>query len=507
MTRLLLSLLLLFSPCPLLAAWYKATSEHFIVYSEGTPQNVRDFAQKLENFDAVLAATTGMKSEASANRLIVFMVENVNAVQRQMGGDAKNVAGFYMPRIWGTYAIVPRRADSGTFDLDSETVLFHEYTHHFMLRNAPAAYPAWYVEGFAEFYSTTEFRRDGTVWVGTPANHRAYGLVLSAPYPIERLFVPVERKMSAEDVESYYGWSWLLMHYLRYSKERSGQLTKYLAAFADGAEPRDAATQAFGSLDKLQKELIAYRDARKMTYSQLRLAKMPDGPIEMTMLSAAESAIMPLYIRSTRESRNVAEVAATLTEARKLGKRYPAEPMALDLVAEFELDSEHYDEAQQANDAVLAVRPTDVRALMRAARIANQRLNAAKSATDADWKVVRSLIVKANRASPNDPYPLYAFYRWHIDSGTPIPAIAVSGLQRAVQPAPQIVDMRFMLASRLLSEGKADIAKSVLAPLINDPHSAEVRATAREMIETPSTTHDKTDAQTPKTKSPTKAIE
>lgn len=484
MPRLFFALLLLIVPQPLLAAWQKAMSDHFIVYSEGTPASVRDFAQKLENFDAVLTATTGKHSEAGANRLIVFMVDNVNAVQRQMGGEAKNVAGFYMPRIWGTYAIVPRRADSGQFSLDSETVLFHEYTHHFMLRNAPAAYPAWYVEGFAEFYSTTEFRRDGTVWVGTPANHRAYGLMLLARYPLERLFVPDDRKMSPEDIESYYGWSWLLMHYLRYSKERSGQLTKYLVAFADGAAPREAATGAFGPLDTLQKELTAYRDARKMTYSQLRLAKMPDGPIEMTTLSVAESAMMPLYIRSTRESRTEEEIASTLGEARKLAARYPAEPMALDLVAEFELDSAHFDEAKRANDAVLAARPADVRALMRAARIGTERLQAAKSTTDAEWRAVRSLIVKANRAAPDDPYPLYAFYRWHIDSGTTVPAVAVSGLQRAVELAPQVVDMRFMLAARLISDGKADLAKRVLAPLVNDPHSPEVRAAARKMIET-----------------------
>lgn len=481
--RVVILALLLLLPQSLRAAWHKATSDHFIVYSEGASENLHAFAQKLENFEAVLAASTGLKSEVGANRLTVFMVENVGAVQKQAGDKSRNIAGFYMPRIWGTYAIVPRRASSGEFDLDSETVLFHEYTHHFMLRNAPASYPAWYVEGFAEFFSTTDFRRDGTIWVGTQAKHRAYGLFSLTPFPLQRLLVPDGRRMSDFETESYYGWSWLLMHYLRYSKERSGQLQKYLTAFAEGADPMEAATRGFGPIQPLQKELTSYLAARRLTYSQFRLAKLPDKPIEIVSLSVADSAIMPLYIRSTRESRNAGEVAATVAEARKLAARYPAEPMALDLLAEFELDSERLDEAKRANDAVLAVQPNNVRALMRAARIAAVRLENAKSTNEADWKAVRSLIVKANRAAPDDPYPLYAYFRWHIQSGTTIPAIAVDGLQRAVQLAPQVPDMRFMLANKLLQDGKLTIAKQVLAPLINDPHSSEIRDAARKMIE------------------------
>ena len=38
--------------------------------------------------------------------------------------------------------MVPRRAgDGGQYKLDPQTVLFHEYAHHFMLQNAAAAYP------------------------------------------------------------------------------------------------------------------------------------------------------------------------------------------------------------------------------------------------------------------------------------------------------------------------------------------------------------------------------
>ena len=60
----------------------------------------------------------------------------------------------------GAIAVVPRNTGTdGVFT--GQLVLFHEYAHHFMLQYAPAAYPAWYVEGFAEVVSTASFERKG----------------------------------------------------------------------------------------------------------------------------------------------------------------------------------------------------------------------------------------------------------------------------------------------------------------------------------------------------------
>ncbi len=469
----------LFFPTVASAAWFKATSDHFIVYSEGSAESVRNYIQKLENFDAVLSAATGRSSEPAANKLTIFVVSNISAVQKQVGGKATNIAGFYRPNIWGTVALVPRRAGTGEFDLDSETVLFHEYTHHFMLQNAPTAYPPWYVEGFAEYFSTTEFKPDGTIAVGYPAKHRFYGLVSLPQFPIERMLVPDGRRLSPDQTEAFYGWSWLLTHYLRYSKERSGQLKKYLEAFASGASPADAAT-AFGPLKALQSDLMKYRNQRTLSYVQMNGVRLPTRSITVTALTPGENALMPMFIRMTRASKNEAEVQAAVLEARQFAARYPQEAMAQDALAEFELDADRYEAARTANAAMLALKPNDSRALLRSARIEIAALK--DSRDEAKWKAVRSLIVKANRADPNDPFPLWMFYRWHVRSGNAVPKIAVDGLQRALELAPQVPDVRFELASRLIGDGKRDMAKTVLAPLLNDPHSASIRDAAAKLL-------------------------
>lgn len=56
--------------------------------------------------------------------------------------------------------------------------LLHEYVLHFMFQDTRAAYPAWYVEGFAEYLSTATFA-EGAMSVGTPDKGRACTLGLA----------------------------------------------------------------------------------------------------------------------------------------------------------------------------------------------------------------------------------------------------------------------------------------------------------------------------------------
>ena len=99
------------------------------------------------------------------------------------------------------------------------------------------------------------------------------------------------------------------------------------------------------------------------------------------------------------------------------------------------------------------------------------------------WQVIRSLIVRANRAAPNNPYPLWAFYRWHARSGTPVTPTAIDGLRRALELTLQVVDFRFALAQHELNDGHNAAARDALLPLLNDPQSTKLRAAAQPMLD------------------------
>lgn len=481
--RVLVLTLVAAVPSTARAAWTRVDSPHFIVYGNASPEKLRKFTERVERFDAVLRKFTALDpARETPNRLTIFVVPGISDVQRQIGKDKGNVAGFYTPVLTGPIAVIPASLNSGDSNrLQADTVLFHEYVHHFMLQYFPVAYPPWYVEGFAEYWSTTEFKDNGDISFGLPARFRFYNLVVGPPFPLKRMFAPDMGRLNDEETGRFYAWSWLLTHYLNLSPDRKGQLDTYLKAFAEGKSPADAAQQAFGSLDTLQSDLVRYRDRRSMGYMTVKALELPTAKTTVTPLDATQSALMPLYIRFSRGSPNPAEVAEFVADARQMAARYPGDPRALELLAEGELDAKQFDAANAANDALLAARPADARALLRRARIAAGRLG--DKGDPADWKAVRALIVKANRAAPDDPFILAEYYRSFGREGVAPPPLATDGLVRALELAPQVRGLRFMLATRLMQLKRVPEARIVLAPMLNEPHNPAARTAARAILD------------------------
>ncbi len=494
--RIWLFVLLIMNPVISHAEWRKVTSDHFIIYGDLPEDRLRGFVERVEKFDNLLRAMTGQKPETSPNKLVIFAVRDVSAVQRAIGKTGGNVAGFYSPGIAGSIVVTPKDyGTGGKFSADSDTILFHEYAHHFMLQYFSAGYPAWYVEGFAEYYSTIDFKPDGSIAVGLPAYHRAGSLVNLAAYPVERMFAADAPKLNNEESARFYGYAWLMTHYLSFEPTRKGQLTTYLQAFAKGVAAEKAAKDAFGDPTKLQADLKRYLNAKRISYRTISGLSFTPAAIAVSVVSPAESALMPLYIRFMNDSNRKEDVDSFVVDVRKESARYSNEPRALEMLAEGELDADQFAAATAANDALLALRPTDARGLLRRARIAAAVMRNNDSFLGG-WKAVRSLIVKANRAAPDDPFPLMEYYDTFRQEGTRPPAIVGDGLNRALELAPQVPKLRFALANYLIKTEKLGEARAVLAPLLNNPHSQGMRDAARAMLA-------RANSQTPDDKSAT----
>ena len=92
--------------------------------------------------------------------------------------------------------------------------------------------------------STAKFERDGSVGLGLPAHHRAYGLMEGNNLPFEVLLANQIGKVTLEQRKSIYGRGWLLTHYLTFDPARKGQLQTYVQAIAKGQEPLGATRSA-----------------------------------------------------------------------------------------------------------------------------------------------------------------------------------------------------------------------------------------------------------------------
>lgn len=472
-------------PAP--AAWFEAKSPHFIVYAEGNPQSVRDYAAGLERFDMALRLLREMPDRVggSGDRLTVYVARGAAHVQSLCAGAAgrrrscQNVAGFYVPRAGGSLAYTIRPGGhSGPLDLTAQQVLFHEYSHHFLFANYPFAFPAWFSEGYAEFNATARFERDGTVSIGRPPLSRAPGLIYGGkPLPLKTMLAGGNPRLTGEQRDALYGRGWLLTHYLTFADARKGQLETYLEGINRGLSGTAAAEKAFGDLAVLDRELDAYLK-RSLTVASVKVPMPAADAVSVRPLTAGEAAMMPVRMRSDRGV-SAEDAPIVVADARRQAAPFPADPGVQGMLAEAEYDAGADDAADAAADRALAARPGDMQALLYKGRVAVRRATTAKTRDPAVWTAARRWFVRANRADPDAAEPLMLFYTAYLAEGRVPTANAVAGLVVAQAAAPQDSGLRFLLARQYLIDGKLPEGRKMLAPLAFDPHAGPDNAAAK----------------------------
>jgi tetratricopeptide (TPR) repeat protein len=483
--RLLIALALgLLLPASAQAAWREANTPHFRIYSQERPEVLKAFATRLETFDQAMRKLRGMDDPPLGpnNKLTIYVVPTLSSVQRMAGKGGSNVAGFYVPRASGSIAIVPRSTgSSGTFDMDAQTVLLHEYTHHFMMTTgASAAYPAWFIEGFAEFNSTTRFEKDGSIGFGLPASHRAYGLVLLS-IPAEKLFTGDTNGRDPKLTEAFYSRAWLLTHFLTFEPSRTGQLTTYLHAINAGKDSLTAARETFGNLKQLDSELDKYLMRQRLAYRRYTPDEIKIGAITIRDVSPAQDRLMDLRIRSDRgvDEKEAQDVVARL---RKAAAPFPNDPFAQASLAEAEFDAGNHAAAIAAADRAIAADPKQVDALLYKGRALLEMARVAKATDRKAWREARGWLIKANQVDPENAEPLMLFYSSFRAAGERPTANAVDALFKAHDLAPQDRGLRMMAARQYLENGKAEEARFTLAPIAYDPHAGAMGKLAAALV-------------------------
>jgi len=483
------------------ATWYRASSEHFLIYSEQKPQALREFAEDLEKFDGAVRALRGMNDLplSQGNRITIFTLRNAADVQRLYGDKNGFIQGFYKGRATGSVAYVARgdrpngqrhRAgaditwESLTSGVDGETILLHEYAHHLMMQDLDVPYPEWLVEGFAEFMSTTQFERDGTVGIGLPAAHRYYGLLNGKMLPLEMLLSGKYETVTEEEHESIYGRGWLLTHYLTFEPSRKGQLSSYLATLSKGVDPLQAARDSFGDLKKLERDLGSYLHRTKLQYLKVSGSALNFTPIQIAPISPGGEAVVPLLAEIKNGlSANAAESVAQ--KVRDVQRLYTGDGLVETTLAEAELDGDHFDAAEAAADRAIKINSRDTEAMVLKGRAILER--AAQTTDDAKgrslFEQARNIFIATNRIDPEDPEPLADYYEAYVREGRRPTDNAIAALHYASDLAPQDLGLRMNSALAYLAENKAPDARHALIPIAYDPHGGSIAKIARSMIE------------------------
>jgi hypothetical protein len=455
------------------AAWHVATSDHFIIYSEESADSLRAYAQKLERFDALLRRNQSAMSRPvlPSDRLTIFALSSQQALHRVLGANSGEIAGIYKPSVTGSIALTSRNKGSDPYELNTQIVLLHEYSHHFMLLNFPTTYPTWFVEGYAEFYSVSRFEDNGDISIGMVALDRARELMMSRDMPTEKIFAG---KIEYDAILEAKGW--LLTHYLTFEPSRRGQLSTFLTALDAGKPPLDAAKQAFGDLRALDRELKGYILRKQLSYMKISASAFKPGPVVVGEVSPGEAAMMEVKMNS-RLGVDQREAQERVTQARRIAPSYPNDPAVQCALAEAEDDAGHPPETDAAADRLLAVDPKSLCGMIFKGRAAMARATEAKApAADPAWSEARQWLSRANRAEPENPWPMALYYSSYRRAHDTPSANAMKALYAAQERAPQDPSLRLEATTQLLRDGKPDDARAMMTPMLGHGGDARLRA-------------------------------
>lgn len=469
------------------AKWLRAETRNFVIYSSGSERELRRFASNLEMFDGLAQRRFGLEPNDNTNKLTIYFLDSQSDVSRLAGDKDRMVAGFYSARLEGSFAVANRSRGDGMWDLNGMTVLFHEYAHHFMFRNFDFAYPAWYVEGFAEYLSTATFSADGSWTMGKPAFHRAYSLLEGKKLPIEKLLFSSVSDLKSDEVSVFYGRAWLLVHMLNMKPEHQGKLKTYFTAIREGKPPREAAALAFGDLQQLDKSLDLYLRQR-LSYYTSPTPIPADTTTTVTELDEATGQLVGFrMLRLVGRMEPKAMAALRGLAAANLGSAEIWHELAL-AERQFSGPGDDNEAARQARekaaeaavDRALAADPNHVRANVLKADILMTRLEEGRVTEPARWSDARKFLITANKYAVDDPLVLFNWYNSFRLQGREPSATARAALARAFVLAPEVINVRVAYAFDLADQRRFDEALGLVEFLAQHPHHA---AEGRELVE------------------------
>ncbi|MBB3763354.1 tetratricopeptide repeat protein [Sphingomicrobium lutaoense] len=462
-------------PGAAMADWYEARTDQFVVYSAGSKSQAERFAGLLERYDRSMRSVQNIPfkpADSDAQRVTVFHWGDGRDIAALAGSRASGVRGFYIPRAGGSVAFSPLRGDRRVgsreahkkrVKLDVNSILLHEYAHHFMFQHFAATYPGWYREGFAEFYGQMTFDDDGSFHLGNPPQYRGEFLKSGPPYPVKRIF-ETERKLTGLDQANWYSTGWLLVHYLTFAPERQGQLGTFLKLINEGVASMDAAKQAFGDLDKLNGDVRSYLGDDLPGYDVIP-ANYSEPEVELRKLTDEEEDIIEYRMRSKRgvDRDEARSIARAVRDKASLQTNSPLVALTL---AEAEFDAREYDRAEAAARRVIALDDDISEGHLYLARIAVEHAEDGQG----DWQTARRHFIAAADRDRSDARPFFEYYMTYLDEGVEPPEDAIIALETAYRLSPYDSQVRFILVRQLAREGKAEIAARLLNPLVFAPH-------------------------------------
>lgn len=262
-------------------------------------------------------------------------------------------------------------------------------------------------------------------------------------------------------------------------------MLRYFGMLSNGDDPLEAAEEAFGDLDALERAVEKYGRG-KIEYRRSPQPITIDGTVSVRRLDKLESDI----VRARLYNRVEYKTERTRNELKELAALHPdnAEIHVQLAIAEQNLAHENesldFAAAMAAADKALEVHPNHENAHIVKARLMFEPDDHPEiAAGETDWEAIRAHAIKANELNSENPRALLTYVESFTRQGGKVPEIAVPAMEQVFGTIPEATNVRVMLAKLHARSGNYDRALSLVSFLVGDPHNSRYGRTVVAEIE------------------------
>lgn len=451
------------------ASWIEIRSPNFSVVTDAGEQRGRDAALR---FEQIRAAFGVLFQRMQVNlpvplQIIAFRdAKEMRTVSPVWERKTLTVAGLFQPGAERNFIVIDLSAGHGW------EVVFHEYVHLLLNGNFPPM-PAWFDEGFAEYFTTLKVS-DREIDFGLVPDAEANALAGQWMDTSQILAITHDSQEYNESDRrnSFYAQSWLMVHYFM-SKKMMDSVSQYLQLTQqEKVAQREAFQRAFNMTpEQFDKTLRDYWRQSPGSFRVSAPAGFDKGPYQVSAMSDpdARATLADLkYHLKDYQDQGLKEFEAVLKDQpdnlpanRALGYSY--------------LMQRRFDDAAQCFRRIAAKDSKDPQALYYTALLSNrQALTAGK--TPDNLPQMRQQLEAAIALDPGyaDAYNLLAYTLWDLGD---IKA-ATAAMEKAVELKPRDDRYAANLAQYYLRQ--KDMAKvEPLLVRLQDSKIAEIASMAR----------------------------
>ena len=465
--------------------WFRAESQHFIVYSNTRHSDVATLLAKMERFWFTLRefSQVDLHPPADTPKQVLYYLDDEHALGTIDPEAPAYAIGLYTAcdddaqgfGVHMYYGEDPRLPLEKRPENEGLAYIFGAYAHDFFYRHAAQRAPLWFIDGYAQYFSTTRFDGDQAVVglapqaLGTLLQRLGGGYLYTLDYADVLTGNDSEGQNDAGPAglkNEFEARSWVLTHWILSSRDTLAKFQAYVAATANG-EDRIKAFKRIFDLTPAQLNHTLWIYMRQLQATKLTFKSLPEAEISFTDLPESADALM-LDQAALKSCPGAKYGHALLNRVRADAPKFPDSELAQLTLARAEVLYGDPAAALPWLEKTTHDTPADAEAqfLFGRAELAMARRTADGAAA---YATANTALEKAADADPKAPQNAYWFYRAQVLSARAINEDAAGAALLAYQEAPQVDAYAYHAGLIYAHLGRRDEALAALHLVADNP--------------------------------------